>query len=388
MDTSKFSISGWQNSFDKHNFDLPDSEGMTRELNSTHPGSIMGTAAYMSPEQARGTKIDFRTDLWSLGVVIYEMLTGQKPFSGETSTDIMAAVLREEPRSLSSHLENVPAELEWIVSKSLEKKTESRYQKANELRADLEKIKKFIDYDKNSQRLSGRSFQNNEANPEEKKLTINNVGNSTLGEHVKLTEEKSNDTEKENDGTFSSHSVEYVFKQARTHKIGSMIVTLLVISLLFYTAYRYFFAQTNNGKIDSIAVLPFENQSQDKEMNYLSDGVSENLINQLSRLPQLKVISKNSSFKFRDSNEDLQIIASKLGVRAIVKGSTSQIGDDLVIKFEIIDTMENKHLLGGKYVSKTKDLLKIEKEIPQAIADQLNLKLTDSQAQRIARKQH
>jgi len=364
-------------------FQISDSEEMTRELNSTHPGAIMGTAAYMSPEQARGTKVDIRTDLWSLGVVIYETLTGQKPFSGETSTDIMAAVLREEPRALSSHLANVPAELEWIVSKSLEKKPESRYQTASELRADLEKIKKIIEYDAGSRRPSNKSLQNVEDNQGDKKQTTDNVGGATLGEALKLTENNAAHTENGNNSMFS-YSVEYVFTQARSHKILAAIAALLLVSLLFYTAYRFLFAQTNRGKIDSIAVLPFENQSQDKDMVYLSDGVSENLINQLSRLPQLKVISKNSSFKFRESKEDLQAIASKLGVRAIVTGSTAQIGDNLVIKFEVVDTAENKHLSGGQYVRKAHDILKIEKEIPQAISDQLNLKLTDSETKRIA----
>ncbi len=366
------------------NLQIADSEDMTRELNSTHPGAIMGTAAYMSPEQARGTKLDFRTDLWSLGVVIYEMLTGYKPFSGETSADIMAAVLREEPRPLSSHLENVPAELEWIVSKSLVKKPESRYQTASELRADLEKIKKIIEYTADSRHLSSRSINNAEDNLSDKKLTTDNIGGATLNENVKLTEENSHKTDDGNKSTFS-HSVEYVFKQARSHKFGAAVGVLLLASLLCYSAYRYFIAQAESGKIDSIAVLPFENQSQDKELIYLSDGVSENLINQLSRLPQLKVISKNSSFKFRDSNEDLQTIAKQLGVRAIVTGSTAQIGDNLIIKFEVVDTAENKHLSGGQFNLKAQDILKIENEIPQAIADQLNLKLTDSQSEQIAR---
>ena len=365
------------------NFHLPDSEDMTRELNSTHPGAIMGTAAYMSPEQARGTEVDVRTDLWSLGVVIYETLTGQKPFSGETSTDILAAVLREEPPSLSSHLDNVPAELEWIVSKSLAKKSESRYQTASEMRADLEKIKKIIEYDTDSRHLSNRSLQNAEKNLNDKNPTMDNVGGATLGEAVKLTADKSGDTANGNDSTFS-HSVEYIFRQARTYKTGAAFGTLVLVSLLCYAAYRFFSAQTDNGKIDSIAVLPFENKSQDKDMAYLADGVSENLINQLSRLPQLKVISKNSSFKFRESKEDLQVIAAKLGVRAIVTGSASQIGDDLVIKFEVVDTMENRQITGGQYIRKARDLLKIENEIPQAISDRLNLKLTDSQTKRIA----
>ncbi len=350
-----------------------DSEEPTRKIHKTSPGAIMGTAAYMSPEQARGIEVDARTDLWSLGVVVYELLSGQKPFAGETTADILASVLREEPLPLSSHLERVPAELEWIISKTLSKKLEGRYQTADELRADLEKIKRLIEYDEDSHRSLGGSFKDVKDK------------NQTDGIHGNTTQDGEAETTNENEKYLSSvSSIEYVFKQARTHKTFASLGGLLILSMLFYAAYRYFTARPETGKIDSIAVLPFENLSQDKDLAYLADGVSENLINRLSRLPQLKVISRNSSFKFRDSKEDLSSVASKLGVRAIITGSVSQTGDELIIKFEIIDAAENRHLSGEQFRRKASDLLNIQNEIPQEIADRLNLKLTDSQAQRIA----
>lgn len=353
-----------------------DPEEPTRKIHKTSPGAIMGTAAYMSPEQARGIEVDARTDLWSLGVVVYELLSGQKPFAGETTADILASVLREEPLPLSSHLENVPAELEWIISKTLSKKLEGRYQTADELRADLEKIKRLIEFDEDSHRSLGGSFKD----VKDKNQTAKIHGDSTHGDA-----ETTNDNKTADEKYFASaSSIEYVFKQARTHKTFALFGGVLVFSIFFYAAYRFFNARPETGKIDSIAVLPFENLSQDKELAYLSEGVSENLINRLSRLPQLKVISKNSSFKFKDSKEDLSEVASKLGVRAIVTGSVSQIGDELIIKYEIVDTAENRHLSGEQFRRKAGDLLKIQNEIPQEIADRLNLKLTDSQAKRIA----
>ena len=353
------------------------SEEPTQELNTTNPGTIMGTVAYMSPEQTRGTRIDSRTDLWSLGVVVYEMLTDQKPFSGDTPADIMAAVIHKEPLELSSYLENVPAELEWVIGKTLSKKLEGRYQTADELRADFEKIKKRIEIEDDAQRSSG-SFQQ----IKNKNQTAEVAGASTLDAVASLTEDAAGqDTDDKHSRTIASD--EDVSKNEKTIKVFPIIAGLLIVSLLASAFYYFFVAKSSSAVIDSIAVLPFVNLSQDKDLAYLSDGISENLMNRLSGLPQLKVISKNSSFKFRDSTEDLQSVASKLGVRAIVTGSTMQVGDDLIIKFEIIDAAENRHLLGGQYQRKARDLLMVQNEISQAIADQLNLKLTDVQAKQI-----
>lgn len=355
-----------------------DSEAPTIELNTTNPGTIMGTAAYMSPEQSRGAQIDHRTDLWSLGVVVYEMLTGEKPFPGDTPADILASVIYKEPLPVSSCLENVPAELEWIISKTLSKKPEGRYQTANELRADFEKIKKRIEFDEVSHRSFGSIRKVKDNNP-----TAEVNGRSSSGDDASPTD---HDDVQETDEKFSrsASTVEHISPKGKTPKVLPLIIGLALAAVLASAFYYFLTPKSKSEKIDSIAVLPFENLSQDKDLAYLSDGLSENLVNRLSGLAQLKVISKNSSFKFRQSTEDLTSIASKLGVRAIVTGSTMQIGDDLVIKFEIVDTAENRHLLGGQYQRKAKDLLNIQNEIPQAISDQLNLKLTDVQSKRIS----
>lgn len=353
-------------------------EEPTLELNTTNPGTIMGTAAYMSPEQSRGILVDHRTDLWSLGVVVYEMLTGQKPFSGDMPADILVSVINKEPLPLSSYLENVLPEFEWIIAKTLSKKPEGRYQTADELRADFEKIRKRIEFDADAPRSFG-GFQQG-AN---KNQTAEVAGESTIVDAVSPTDDAvGQNTDEKHSQTASTG--ENISSKGKTYKVLPIIAGLLAVSLLAVAVYYFFAAKSKTEKIDSIAVLPFVNLSREQDLAYLSDGISENLMNRLSGLPQLKVISKNSSFKFRDSTEDLQSIASKLGVRAIVTGSTMQVGDDLIIKFEIVDAAENKHLLGGQYQRKAGDLIKVQNEISQAIAEQLNLRLTAVQSKQIA----
>jgi non-specific serine/threonine protein kinase len=129
-----------------------DAEAPTRALVNTNPGAIMGTAAYMSPEQARGLPVDARTDIWSLGVVLYEMLSGRKPFTGATPTDIIVAVVNKEPPPINSYAPDVPAELAWIVSKALQKEADGRYQTAKEFLADLRRIKQRIEFESELER--------------------------------------------------------------------------------------------------------------------------------------------------------------------------------------------------------------------------------------------
>lgn len=327
-------------------------EDPTKTLVRTDLGVVMGTAPYMSPEQARGIKIDTRTDIWSLGVVLYEMLTGQKPFAGETHADIITKVLSYEPPPISSFGRDFPAELDWIVSKALSKDVEARYQTARELRADLEKIRKRLELDESINRLA-----------------------ETAPRQILTKEEKALST--------VSSGIDDNVPQSRLNKFRYPIYALVLLALVSAT-YLAFVSFKNKRSIDSIAVLPFENSTRNVDMNFVSDGLSEALIDQLSQLPQLKVIARNSSFAFRGNNSDLREIASKLDVRAVVTGNVTQIGDELIIRIDVVDAVENTHLTGGQFRRKVGDLLTIQNEIAGMIAGKLELKLTSSQTKRIA----
>ncbi|MCA1624020.1 MAG: serine/threonine-protein kinase, partial [Acidobacteria bacterium] len=311
-----------------------DAEAETRALVNTNPGAIMGTAAYMSPEQARGLKVDARTDIWSLGCVLYEMLSGHKPFTGATPTDIIVAVVNKEPPPISSYAPDVPAELAWIVSKSLQKETDARYQTAKEFLADLRRIKQRIEFEDELERSTApetRATKETEAAPTLiHPQTI--AGAST----------KSNQLE-----THSLSSAEYIASEIKRHKsfsIAALVILLLAIGGFGYWFYANRSASTDGKQINSIAVLPFENGSGDPNLDYLSDGLSESLIDKLSQLPQLKVIARNSSFKYRGANVDVQDAANKLGVRAIVMGKIMRVGDNLTVRVEMIDAQENRQL--------------------------------------------
>jgi len=327
-------------------------EDPTRTIFRTDIGVIMGTAPYMSPEQARGIKIDTRTDIWSLGVCLYEMLTGQKPFYGETHADIIAKILSSEPLPISSFGKDIPAELDWIISKALSKYVEARYQTAKEFRADLEKLRKRLEFDESI-----------------------NCATKTMPHNVLTNEEKFLST--------VSSGVSEDFQQARVSRFRYPIFALILITLVS-AAYFAYVSFGNKREIDSIAVLPFENSTRNSDLNFVSDGLSEALIDRLSQLPQLKVIARNSSFAFRGATTDLREVSSKLDVRAVITGNVTQIGDELLIRVDVVDAVENTHLTGGQFRRKIGDLLNIQSEIAGMIAGKLELKLTSSQSKRFA----
>ncbi len=358
------------------------SEDATQALPRTMPGAIMGTASYMSPEQARGKHVDARTDIWSLGAVVYEMVTGHRPFLGETTADIIASVLRSEPAPMADWIDDPPAELEWIVTKALSKNIEARYQTANEFRADLEKVKKRIEFDNSLSRSAGDSSRDDGQKDDNKKVL------STAEQPIPTAGDASRTTNGGQDGhyaprPFSSPGLSGVFHRAAANRLRTVSFVLVIVAVVSAAAYFAFISPGGSRSIDSIAVLPFENLSGNPDLAYVSDGLSESLIDRLSQLPQLTVISRNSSFKFREADLDIRDVASQLGVLALVTGSVTQIGEDLSIRVDIVDAVENRHLSGGQYRRKASEILKIENEIAQEVTERLRLKLTDSQSQRI-----
>lgn len=359
------------------------SEDPTVALSWTRPGAVMGTAAYMSPEQARGLRVDARTDIWSLAAVTYEMLTGSRPFLGDTPADVIVSVLSGEPPKMSSYVIGVPAELERVVAKALSKSVKERHQTCDELKADLENIRKRVEFDETLSRSAGDAAPGIRTGGEEEILaTVKNAAPTAAADGAATTKGEPH-ASSEAPKSSSLLGFRAVAGKLRGHKIVYSVVAAVLAALISLAAYLSFVTPRASAQINSIAVLPFENPGENPDLVYAADGISESLIDRFSQMPQLKVISRNSSFKFRGTKIDVRDVASQLGVRAIVTGSVTQAGDDLAVRFDIVDAVEDKHLAGGQYRRKTGDLLTIQAEIARAAADQLRMKLTDSQSKRL-----
>jgi eukaryotic-like serine/threonine-protein kinase len=298
------------------------SESPTRVMFRTEAGTVVGTIPYMSPEQARGMPIDARTDIWSLGVVIYEMLTGHRPFSGDTPTDVIVSVISSEPSPISSYGREIPAELEWIVAKALSKDVAGRYQTATELRIDLEKIRKQIEFDESVNRSAGRNLKE-----KEQVLSTAAQAHPTSIAAGQRTDDGLEGAAGPRD-LRSSPGLSGFLRPVQTRRAIYALLALALLAVVSAVVYLGLTNSVDNRRIDSIAVLPFENLSGNPDLTFVSDGLSEALIDRLSQLPQLKVISRNSSFAFRGAYRDLRDVATKLGVRAIVTGKVAQVGDE------------------------------------------------------------
>ncbi len=355
------------------------SEDPTIALQQTKPGVVMGTAAYMSPEQARGIGIDARTDIWSLAVVIYEMIAGRRPFAGETHADVIAAVLGAEPARLSENDAGIPAAFDTVIRKALAKKPSDRFQTADEFKTAIEELR--------------RSLGNSGSEGWSSTLAEISAGpaRSTHFEPRSSPATDANPPRPTDDGREADHEIgggtfrfSRIVEAARSRKLLTAFVAVLAVAAV--SAGTYFAVAGFGGKtIDSIAVLPFEN-SGDPELQIIGDGLSEGLIDRLAQLPQLKVISRNSSSKFRSGEADIPAVASQLNVRAIVTGKVTRIGDDLLIRVDLVDAVENRQLAGGQYRRRAGDLLGIQSEIVKDAINKFGIKLTDTQSERLAKR--
>ena len=301
----------------------------------TSPGTTLGTVAYMSPEQARGEELDARTDLFSFGEVLYDMATGRLPFQGNTSAIIFHAILGQEPIPPTRLNPELPPKLEEIINKSLEKDRDVRHQHASEMRADLKRLKRDTD--------SGRSVV----------------------------------------GAPISEAPSQLWWRSR---IALSIAAVIVIVLLAAAGLSYYMSRTSGGEtIDSLAVLPFVNASGDPNAEYLSDGITESLINSLSQLPHLKVMSRDSAFRYKGKDTDAQTVGQALGVRAVFKGRLTQVGDNLAISAELIDARDDSHIWGDEYNRKSSDIFALQGDIAKEITTALRTRLTGEDEKRLAK---
>jgi serine/threonine-protein kinase len=353
--------------------DSVDTEAATRTPTKTEPGMVMGTAIYMSPEQARGLPVDARTDIFSLGVLIYEMVAGRLPFEGSNTNEILASILSDnEPPPLARFAQDVPRELEHIVSKALRKDREERYQTVKDLLIDLKDLRRELELQAQLERsappeLRGRprSKYSSEAASAE---TIQTKAVPTGADESRTTS-----------------GVEYIITAIKQHKLAAVIATV-VLALGIVGLAAYLHARNTEAAIDSIAVLPFVNQNNDPNMDYLSDGISESIINSLSQLPNLKVMSRNSVFHYKGKDMDAQTVAKELKVQALFTGRVAQRGDALSISVELINAQDNSQLWGQQYNRKVADVFVVQEEIAKEISEKLRLKLTSAEKRQLARR--
>src|SRR6266404_1256917 len=306
----------------------------TTAVLQTRQGFVLGTAHYMSPEQARGQKVDARSDIWSLGVVIYEMIAGIPPFRGETPSDCIASILTTEPPPLSGVLPDVSLKLESILQKALRKNSDERYQTIKEMLADLRNLKKELE--------PGGSPQ-------------------------------------------TKARAESIVSKIKRHKRGVLLTLAAALLAAAVFAYSFFFVAPGPSPNEkSIAVLPFENLSEDKSNAYFADDIQDEILTHLSKIADLKVISRTSTQRYKNTSQDLSKIANQLGVVNLLEGSVQKTNDQVRVNVQLIRAADDSHLWAETFDRKLTDIFSVESEVAKSIADQLRAHLTGREEQVIA----
>jgi eukaryotic-like serine/threonine-protein kinase len=303
---------------------IPTDEALS--LVETNLGSILGTAHYMSPEQAYGAPVDKSTDIWSLGVVVYEMVTGHVPFNGDTPREVMSSILEREPQPLTTYVANAPAELQQIINSTLRKNREERYHSARELLEALKGLRHKLEVE--------AELQPSTATPSWLRWT-----------------------------------------RSPTALVLGLLVAAIAVAVPFYWHRNL---TTTSPPEKSIAVLPFVDLSEIKDQEYFCDGMSEEIINALAKVEGLRVVSRTSSFSFKGEKTDVSEIGKKLNVENVLEGSLRREGNRIRVNAELINTRNGFHLWTETYDRELAGVFVVQDEITRAIVDALKVKLAVS----------
>jgi serine/threonine protein kinase/tetratricopeptide (TPR) repeat protein len=328
----------------------------------TAPGSALGTVAYMSPEQVLGKELDARTDLFSFGVVLYELATGTAPFQGDTSGAIFDAILHRDPVATVQLNRKIPTELEGIIDKALEKDRQLRYQHASEMRVDLQRLKRDTE--------SGRSAAAS--------------------------------------GSEAGHSSILGWTLAHRRSLPGVAAGLLIAVLAFFVGRGLRpsspppagkSSSTSSTEVaskekmalplpdkPSIAVLPFVNLSSDKEQEYFSDGLTEEVINALTKVQNIFVIARNSSFTYKGRNVKVQQVAEELGVQYVLEGGVRKTGNKVRVTAQLVDALSGRHLMSEEYEREMKDIFALQDEITMNVLSGMRVVLTEGEMARVMAK--
>jgi len=299
----------------------------------TSPEVIMGTLPYMSPEQTLGQRVDHRSDIFSVGVVLYQLITGRLPFSGKTSVETANLITTAQPEPIARFNHDAPPELERIVRKCLEKEPQRRYQTAADLATDLENLKR-------DSQSTVSALPVSDVAPKRNALVWRAAGGVLL-----------------------------------------LLVTLAVLYFMFKGN-----KSATVGNVHSIAVIPFTNVTGDQSTEYLSDGITESIINSISQIPNMRVMARTTMFRYKGKNADPQTVGRELGVDVVVTGKTLQQGDTLVVQADLVNVSDGSQIWGERFNRKLSDVLTIQDEIARQIADKLRLRLTGEQEQLLTKR--
>ncbi|HUS09213.1 MAG TPA: FlgO family outer membrane protein, partial [Pyrinomonadaceae bacterium] len=327
------------------------------------PGLVMGTVGYMSPEQAQGKAVDQRSDIFSFGCLLYEAATGQRAFESESTFDTLHKIVHAPVPLVKDVNPAAPADLTRIVRRCLAKDPDDRYQSIKEAAIELRELRREVE---------GAEELETTVPPSSVGSTISSetsAGATATGTPV---------------STAPASSAEYIITGVKQHKLAAIVVLVaLVLAGIGLAAYLH--ARNTEVAIESIAVLPFVNQNNDPNTEYLSDGIPESIINSLSQLPNLKVMSRNSVFHYKGKDMDAQTVAKELKVQAVLTGRVTQRGDGLSINVELINAQDNSQIWGQQYNRKLADVFAVQEEMAREISEKLRVKLSGAERQQLAK---
>ncbi|MGH9872471.1 MAG: protein kinase domain-containing protein [Pyrinomonadaceae bacterium] len=330
------------------------------------PGTVMGTVGYMSPEQARGKtkEIDRRSDIFSFGCILFEAATETKAFAGTDPIESLNKIIREPAPPIADFNPSAPADLQRIVRRCLAKDPDERYQSIKEVAIELKGLRRELAESIGFDITVPPSRRDTATNSAVKSTSLTNAGASSLSTRPS--------------------SAEYVVSGIKQHKLAAGIVILLVVAAAIALGV-FLHARNSEIAIESIAVLPFENRSNDPDADYISDGITESINNSLTRLPNLKVIPHSIAFHYKGKPIDVQKFGNELRVNAVLVGRVVQRGDNLTISVELDDVRNGKQLWGEQYDRKVSDLLAVKSDIAREVSQRLRSQLSGEDQQNLKR---
>ncbi len=328
------------------------------------PGLVMGTVGYMSPEQAQGRSVDHRSDIFSFGCLVYEAATSRRAFESESTIDTLHKIVHAPVPLVKDVNPSAPRDLTRIARRCLAKDPDERYQSIREAAIELRDVRR---------ELEGAAELETTVPPR------------AVGSAVTSTTSGAASVSVAPQSTAPVSSAEYIVTEIKRHKVLAVLVlTALVLGGVGLAAYLH--ARNTEVAIDSIAVLPVVNQGGDPDTEYLADGLTESIINNLTQLPSLKVIARSSVFRYKGREADPMKAGGELSVRAVLTGRLLQRGDSLMVSAELVDVRDNKQLWGEQYNRKVADALAVQQEISREITEKLRLRLSGEEQQRLVRR--